>query len=302
MSGNSDVNGDFEIEGKPRVKGSESSVAEFRVITPNYFSTMGIALLRGRYFDPVSERAGTPFRIMINDALARKYFGDEDPVGKRIQVFDMELHEVVGVVASARQWGPTKEPSPEIYFSLTQVPWGNLALVLKVDGDPAALSDSVRGAIGEVSRDIAILKIATLERVIADGSGRTRFLWLVMGTFGLLALALAVVGVYGVTAYDASQRTREMGVRLSLGAPPASLVGLVMARGLKLVAAGAAVGLAAAVLMGRAMQGLLFGVSALDAPSLAGGVAILALAVLAAIAIPAVRTARTDPMTALRYE
>jgi putative ABC transport system permease protein len=302
VSGQGSVNGDFNIEGRPKYKSGEAPVAEYRLITPNYFRAIGIQLLKGRAFTE-NDKAQKQFPIMINETLAKRFFTDDDPLGKRLLVMDGEPHEIIGVVGDARQWGLDQPPDPEIYVSYAQISYGaNATLVVRTSVEPASLGDGVRRAVQEVSADAPVSSVQTMTQVMAVSTAQRRFNTILMTVFAVVALVMATIGLYGVISYSVAQRTQEIGIRMALGAQAGNVLRMVLWSGFKLALAGVIFGLITSLAVTRVLVSLLYGVSATDPRILLGGSIFLAVIALLACYIPARRATRIDPMTALRYE
>jgi putative ABC transport system permease protein len=302
VRGQGSVNGDFNIEGRPRYKSGEAPVAEYRLVTPSYFDAIGISLLKGRVFNETDDTEHQ-VSILINETLAKRFFPGEDPVGKRLLVMDDKPHEIIGVVGDARQWGLDRPADPEIYFSYAQLGFSpQTTLVIRTDLEPSSLSESVRGAISEVSSDAPVYGIKTMPQVMADSTAQRRFNTILMASFAGIALLLATIGLYGVISYSVAQRSQEIGIRMALGAQPVNVLRMVLWSGLKLALAGVALGLLTSVAIMRVMESLLYGVSSTDPLTLIGGSIFLTLIALLACYIPARRATKIDPMIALRYE
>ena len=295
----------FTVEGKPQPPGG-APMAAVLFVSPGYFTALGVPVLRGRNFDD-SDRPGAPMSVIINDTLARSYFPGLDPVGKRIKIGGDERPKapwmtVVGVVGDVRFNGLDEAPVPTYYESYQQVAWWGTYLVARSSLDPRTLVKSIQGAVASLDPDLPLGDVKTMDDLMAESVAETRFLTLLLGLFGGLALLLAAVGVYGVISYRVALRTNEIGVRMALGARPLDVVKMVLRQGMSLIAAGVALGLAGALALSRVLQGLVFGVSTTDPLTLAGVVLMLAAVAAIACYVPARRAARVDPMTALRYE
>lgn len=302
VTGNSSVNGDFSVEGRPAYKPGESPVAEFRFITPDYFRAIGIPLLKGRAFGEADGPQGQ-VPVVVNETLARRLFPDEDPLGKRLLVLDGKPHEIVGVVGDARQWGLDRPPDPEIYFSYAQKALGaNTTLVVRTSTEPASLSAGVRNAVREVSRDAPIYVVRTMEQVLAESTAQRRFNTTLMMLFAVVALLMAAIGLYGVISYSVAQRAQEIGVRMALGAQSRNILRMVLWQGTKLALIGIAIGVLAALALTSVLASLLYGVSATDPLTFLGGAVALTVIALLACYVPARRATKIDPMLALRYE
>ena len=295
----------FSIEGRAPTPDQENVEVPLDAVTPAYFEVMGIPLVRGRAFT-AQDDADAPPVVIINANMAQRFWGDEDPIGRRIKYGSPESDNpwmtIVGVVADMRRTGFDAPVRYETFLSLAQSGYGSMTLVVRTAGDPAALATPVRGAVRAVDADLPVYDVRTMDQLLAGMVAQRRFSMVLLGTFAALALALGLVGVYGVTSYVVAQRTREVGLRLALGAEPRQLVRLVVWQGMRVAAVGLVVGLAGAVVLARLMQGLLYGVAALDVVTLGGVTALLAAATLAANYVPARRAARVDPLVALRSD
>jgi putative ABC transport system permease protein len=299
------TNGPYQVEGRPALPVDQRPNAEYRVASPDFFASLGIPVLHGRDF---AESDGGPGvrRVIVNEALARQQFPGEDPVGRQIRIDPAAPHTIVGVVGSVRQAGLDVEPLPEIYLPYVQVgAEGSLfdaVLVVRTSVDPASVAPALRRAVWSVDPDLPLFKVATMEKVVDESLARQRLnLWL-LAVFAGIALALAAAGLYGVISYLVTQRTREIGVRMALGAQPREVTGLVMRQGAGLTAAGLGLGLLGALALTRLLTGLLYEVSARDPITFAGIAALLAAVALAATWLPARRAARIDPILAMRRE
>jgi putative ABC transport system permease protein len=295
---------DFSVEGRPA--GEHGIEVVHRQVSPGYFRTLRVPLLRGRVFD-ASDRIGRPRVVLINEALARRHFGDEDPIGKRI-CFDRAPDEhsvwrtIVGVVGSEKQQSLALEARLEIFAPAAEEPDLTQVLVVRGPDDPLALVGTLREAVRQLDPEVPLYSVRTMEQVSAESLGRERFVLALLGGFAALALVLAALGVYGVTAYVTRQRTREIGIRMALGAGRAQVLGLVLRQGLAPVAAGGVAGVAGALGLTRLMQGLLFEVEPADPGTYVSVAALLAAAALVACLMPARRAIRVQPVAALRHE
>ena len=300
----------YAVEGQPPALPGESPFATYRAVLPGYFAAMRLPILRGRDVT-LSDDAGAPGVVLVNEHLAARQWPGEDPIGRRLSLEDQTWLTVVGVVKNAVRGDWSAPPNDEVYVAALQRKglmsspdsWSAyLTYVVRTDGDPAALVPSLRAAIRSIDRTLPISEVRTMENIVAQANGRARFQTLLLAAFAAAAALLAAVGIYGVMSYAVSLRTREIGVRMALGADPRSVLRLVVGGGMAVAVAGAAAGLAAAFLLTRLMAGLLYGVRASDPATYAGvAVALLAIA-FAASWIPARRAARIDPMKALRAE
>jgi putative ABC transport system permease protein len=289
----------FTIEGRPPVTKDKEPVADYRTATPGYFNTMGIALRQGRLFDGHDDQDAKRVAI-VNEAMVRKIFGHENPLGKRM-VMGGPM-EIVGVVADAKLYGLDAPVEPAVYVPLTQNPVDRESIVVRTEGDPAAMTSAVRREILKLDPEQPISNVRTMEEVLSDSLMLRRVSMLLLTVFATLALTLATVGIYGLTAYSVSRRTHEIGLRVALGASQSQILRLVVGRGLVTSLIGAGVGVAAAFELTRGLSGMLYGVAATD-PLVFAGVPLLLIAIsVLASYVPARRATRIDPLVALRYE
>ena len=295
---------DFTVEGWGERYGT--SVAHRAVAGP-YFATMRVPLIRGRTFTG-DETAAGPAVVVINETMARRFFPDEDPIGKRI-VYDQQAgpesvwRTIIGVVGTERQAGSlAADPMPEIYEPFPQEPRDRMTVVARTSGDPSALLPALRTVLKEVEPSTAPHGLRVLSDLRDAATARERFFMGVLLAFATIALVLALMGVYGVTAQAARQRTREIGVRVALGARPADVLRLVAGRGALLIAAGMALGLTVLWPAGRVLTALLYEVEPTDPLTLGAVCLILGATGLAAALVPALRARRVEPTVALRAE
>jgi predicted permease len=286
---------------EPGLDGNLES-ANFRIVTPGYFQTMGIPLLQGRDFAEadVADALGVG---LVNQAMAEELWPGEDPVGKEILLFGSQPFRVVGVVGNVRQFTLDRAPLPEMYRPLNQFSAGSLYMLVRgQSGDVASLALRLRQVIWEVDPDVPIPFVGTVDGVVADSVARARFFAAVLAGFGILALALGAVGVYGVTAFTVASRLPEYGVRIALGAAPESMVRRAVSRGLRPVLWGIVVGLSGALMAGRLLSSLLYEISPTDPLTLLSVAGVLCGVAVMAILLPARRASRVDPVDVLRAE
>jgi putative ABC transport system permease protein len=291
------------IEGRPRPAGEPPEV-NYRTASPDYFRALEVPLLTGRGFTD-QDTASSLIVVVVNQTLVNRFFKDVDPLGARIRIGPnpkAAWRTIVGVVGDMHQTGPETPPSPELYLPITQDVFGDLSLVVRTAGDPIALASSLRSVIRSIDPQASIVEIKTMEQIVGERVAARRLLMLLLVIFAGMALALALIGIYGIMGYVVSQRTSELGVRIALGAQPGEILRMVLADGLKLATVGLVVGLAMAALTTRLMRGLLFAVTPTDALTFSGTAIALLVVGAAACYLPARRAARVDPLVAIRAE
>ena len=296
------MDGNFGIEGRPPAEQDNELVAWYSSITPDYFRAMGIRLLKGREISEL-DTADRPKVVLISETMARRYFPDEEPLGKRL-VFGggKDLREIVGVIADVKYFGLSVDSRPSMYFPHSQSPSRRMSLVVKTHGDPMALAGAIRGHVSALDADLAISNVMTMEQLVGSSIAEPRFVLLLLGAFAAVAMVLSAIGVYGIVSYSVTRRMHEIGVRMALGAQAADVLRLVVVQGMTLVLGGIGLGLIAAFGLSRVMKSLLFGVSATDIPTFALTAILLTGVALGACFVPARRAARVDPMESLRCE
>jgi putative ABC transport system permease protein len=291
---------------RPLPAGVNPTGEAYRVVTPEYFSTIGIVLERGRLLQSTDSKDAPA--VVVNAALVRKYYRDEEPLGKPIYLGapDNRLFQrasIVGVVSDTRDAGLGNSPLPTVYIPTTVMPWWNrFSFVVRTQQDPIAVASAVRAAVREIDATLPVRDMQTMETVLSTAIAPARWSTALLGVFAGIALVIAVLGVFGVLSYIVTQRTRELGIRIALGAAPGQVRRMVVRRGLALGGAGIAAGFVASVLLTRFMASLLFGVTPTDPLTFAGVAMLLALAAVLASYLPAARATRVDPMCALRAE
>lgn len=287
----------FTVEGQ-QPPPAEDPMAEVRIVAPGYFETLRIPLVEGRYLDERDAETG-PRVSLINQTMARRYFPGVSPIGRTIQN-PHGKSEVVGVVGDVRNEGLESEPKKQVYLPMRQSPSAGMALVARTDGDPAALAMTLQRAIWDVDPQQPIYELSTANQLVARAVFLPRLSTTLLALFAVAALLLAVLGIYGVLSYSVNERTKEIGLRLALGANASDTVRLVLRRSVTLVAAGGAAGLVASLLLTRSLSGILYGVGPFDLPSFAAAVTALLVAGVLASVLPAWRTTRVDPLVTLR--
>ncbi len=296
----------FEITGRPPMAPSDVPSANYYAVTSDYFRAMKISLTKGRFFNE-KDAPGSPRVAIINETMARRYFPDEDPIGKHINITNgpPAPREIVGIVGNVMLSGFNIETPAQMYEPYQQNPASSMVMVVRTTGDPMEIASSIRSQVMAVDSEQPVSNVKTLSQVVSDSIADRTFTVSLFGSFALLALVLAVVGVYGVMAFSVTQRIHEIGIRMALGAGRGEVLRLMMRQGMKPVAAGIAIGAAGAFALAKILSSfseLLHKVSVTDPvvfvfiPLLLGAVASLACA------IPARRASKTDPMTALHYE
>ncbi len=296
-------NGNVTVEGKTYPP-NESPLVEYRVASQDYFKTTNIPLLRGRYFSNEERDDAQPV-VVINEAMARHIWPGEDPIGKRVG--EDTKATVIGVVGNVKNWGLLVDSAPEMYAPYTlknfwpDMRW-NMLLVVRSTFDDASITTAIRRAVHEVDPGQPIYAVQTMnlviENTVRDKSVNTTLLTVFAG----VSLLLALIGVYGVMSYTVAQHTREIGIRMALGAQPRAILKLVIGRGLVLVSAGAVIGVLASFGLTRFIENMLFGVTPTDPLTFASIVLLLGLVALLACLIPAQRAMRVDPIVVLRHQ
>jgi putative ABC transport system permease protein len=288
------------VEGRPAPAPGEQDEASFRPVSAGYFGTLGIPLTRGREFGRF-DGPGRPLVAVVNDAFVARHLPGEDPLGHRISVFGA-AREIVGVVPNERFEGLEAGPAPAMYLPLAQNPMTVLTIIVRTTRNPLDLAPGLREAVRGVDPTLALFELESAEQALLRSMEQRRFTLLLLGAFAAVALVLAAVGICGVVSFAVSARTREMGLRIALGAEPRHVFRMVVRQGLGLSAAAIAAGTLLALLLGRVMERLLFGVEARDPVTFASVVVILLATAFVASAVPALRATRVDPTTALRVE
>jgi putative ABC transport system permease protein len=303
LSNNNGTTG-FVIEGRPMLATADRPEADQRVITGNYFGTMRIPILKGRAFTE-QDRQETPRRIIINETFAHRYWPQGDGMGKRLGFDDgpnQNWWEIVGVVGNVKHESLNAQAKPEVYFSYEQSPNNFMTLVARTSSDPANMITTLRTQIMALDPDQPVFDVKTMEQRLAISVAKTQFVMLLLSIFSILALLLAAIGIYGVMAYAVTQRTREIGIRLALGAQTRDVLSIVLGQGMTLSVIGVAIGLGVALGVTRVMATLLYGVTATDALTFVSVSLLLLGVALLACSIPAWRASKVNPLEALRHE
>jgi putative ABC transport system permease protein len=291
----------FMAPGSPVLPADASVPIDWRTVTPKYFATMGIPLLRGRDFTD-ADTTGAPEVMIVSRATARALWGDADPIGRTVRRPNTTVDfTVVGVVGDVRSTTLNRE-SPTLYFSAGTRAWALMDIVIRAAGDPSSIVAAVRQAVRALDPEVPISNVRPLDEWVSSSAAQPRLNATLLTLFACVALLVAAVGTYGVLAYSVSQRTRELGLRMALGADRGGVLRLVVREGMLVGLAGILAGIAAAALLGRAVSALVFGVSVWDPVTYAGVSAVLGVVAFAACVMPAIRASRVDPMVALRLE
>ena len=294
----------INIEGRTYTPESpaESVVPDYFTLSPNYFRTMQIPLVHGRDFSPHDE-AGAPPVAIVNQAMAQAFWPGQDPIGKRLKVNnESSWREVVGLCGDVHQRGLDRKMTPALFLPYAQDPWAFFSIVVRTQGDPLTLAGSLEGAIHAVDPNEPVYDVRSYEAILSAAVASRRMQMLLVASFAGLGLLLAAIGLYSVIAYSVTQRTRELGLRLAIGAQARDILLLVFGQGVRMAALGLVLGGVAAALLGRSLQTLLFATAPFDPLTYATVAALLILVSLAACYLPARRATRVDPLVALRYE
>jgi putative ABC transport system permease protein len=296
----------FDTENRPPALPGEQPNAEYRSVSADYFRTLGI-LLRGRAFTEYDVKLSSV--AIINEALAERYWPNEDPLGKRILIAKSNIapkggqwREIIGIAGNVKHTGVEAAPLPEMYEPTLRNAAGFYDIVIRSSVSAESLTRSVRAEFRELDRDLPLFTIRTLAETVQINLARQRFAMQLLGAFAGLALVLAAIGIYGVLAYTVAQRTREIGLRMALGAQSSDVLKLILREAMRWVLFGGLFGLAIALALSRVLTKLLYGVKATDPLTFAGVTLLLVIVALVACLIPAWRAVKVDPMVALRAE
>ena len=303
-----EIGGDFKFEGHPLPEPGREPSANVRNVTSEYFQTIKIPLLKGRYFSEQDQRTATGAAI-VNETFVRRYLANEDPIGQRIKDLgvnqndgDPKQYEIVGVVGDVHHNSLTRSATPELYLSHQQNSWAWGNFLVRTTNDPSVVTRSFEDTIRLADKTVPVTRVRPLTDAISDTISQPRFYALLFGLFGVTGLLLTVTGIYSVISYTVSHHTREIGIRMALGAQGRDVLKLIVGKGFVLTLIGIGIGLVGAFGITRVMQALLFGISATDWLTFTAVATLLALVGLLAAAIPARRATKVDPLIALRYE
>ena len=303
-----DIGQGFEVIGDPAPDPANQPSAHYQITGTRFFETLGIPLVKGRAFRS-SDTASSPQVCIVSEAFVRRYARGRDPLQVRVQVDAMGpngptpvARQIVGVARQVREMPGTESNDVQIYVPLAQNAWYWSTLAVQTSGAPALAIGAVKSAIRRVDKAQAVMRVRTIDEVASEATSRPRFRAQLVGVLATVAMMLAAVGIGGVLAFSVQQRTRELGIRMALGARAADILRLVLGDGLRLTAIGVIAGLAGAAALSRFLESLLFGVKTLDMFTFVAAPVVFALAALIACGAPALRAARSEPATALRHE
>jgi putative ABC transport system permease protein len=304
FSGN-ESNFGFTLEGQPALSAAERPRAFLRNVSPKYFESMEIPLRKGRTFAD-TDNGNMPGAAIINETAARRFWPNEEPLGKRFKRGRADSQNpwmtVVGLVAPVSHTSLEVASQPEVYFPFQQNPGLNLTLVVRTRSDPRAFSGAVRREVAALDKDLPVSNIKFMDEIIGKSVAQPRVYALLLGIFATLALILATIGIYGVISYTVTQRTHEIGIRMALGAQPRDVLGLIIKQGMALALVGIFLGLLVSLALGRVLASQLYGVSSTDPVTFTAISLLLMFVALIACYIPALRATKVDPMIAVRYE
>ena len=293
----------FSIEGRPANPPGVYDATNYRPVSADYFETVSIPVLRGRAFLP-SDTEDSPLVVIINQAMARIWWKQQDPLGQRVRFGDQDWRTIVGIVEDVHHEGLDAKPEPEMYVPYGQVPnvEARPTIVLRTSVEPESVTSALRMAVSDIDVNVPIDQIETMKEIVYGSVSQSRFRTAMLVMFALLAVFVASIGLYGVLSYSVTQRTREFGIRMAIGASRGAILRLVLSKATKLIGVGICLGLSAALLLTRLIASLLYAISPFDIATLAGVSILLAIVGLLASYVPAVRGARVNPMDSIRYE
>jgi predicted permease len=290
------------IEGRPAEPGGALASSDWRMITPGFFRMLGVPLRSGRDFTPADATEGAPQVVIVSETMAQRYWPGVDPIGRRLRPGRTQNWQtVIGVAADVHHLSLDADPNPMVYYPY-QGGWNPMSIAVRYEGDASRIAPAIRDVAHAIDPQLPVGTIRRVDQLVAGSLGERRFNATLLSVFASIALLLAAVGLYGAISFAVGRRTREIGVRMALGARPADVSRMVLGEGLRLVAAGLCAGLFAAGALTWTMRGLLFGVTTADPLTFAGITLLLFAVALLATWIPARRAARVDPMRAIRCE
>ena len=295
------------IEGGPVLRRDQMPSTHFRSVSSGYFQTMNVPIVQGRSFNE-RDTQDAPRVLIVNQALARRDFPDQNPLGRRINMGGTDPQgqpiwwEIVGVAADVRSVELREEAAPELYLSALQETWTGMSIVIRTSVEPAGLTSQIRNIVSEVDKSAPVSEVKTMEQIVSGAITQPRFNLFLLGLFSGIALLLSAAGIYGVTAYSVTQRTHEFGIRMALGAQASDVLKMTLGQGMRLIAAGIVIGLVASFALTRLLKTLVFGVSVTDPLTFVSITVVLSVAAILACYIPARRATKVDPLIALRYE
>lgn len=302
------INISFQVKNRPELPASQQPAMEMRAATPGYFKAMGIPVVRGRGIEP-GDIAGAAQVVVLSQSAVKKYFPNENPIGQWITLGWRRPEgqpkaggEVVGVVGDVRTFGLAREAVPEVYLPYAQLPVSTMDVLVRTSVPPMTLGPAVEQAVHELDPDLPVARLRSLEEVVSRSISQPRFYMLLLGLFASMAVLLAALGIFGVISYAVTQRSREIGIRMALGARPGSVMRMVLSNAATLVVSGIGLGLLGALALSRVLSGLLFNLSPTDPATLAGVAALLTAVALLASYLPARQATRVDPLLTLRSE
>jgi putative ABC transport system permease protein len=298
------TNGGFQIESQGKKPTGDVPFAEYRVVTPGYFEALGSPLIGGR-FPGWHDGADSPRVVVINQTAAQRYWPGDDPIGDRITPgfgAGDSWFTIVGIVADVKNLGLYQNPRAEIYVAAAQANQRGMSWVIRTTGDPLAVAADVRNTVWSIDPDQPVYQVLTMDEIMSHAASGTRFLATLFSAFGILALVLVVIGVYGVMSYMVARRTHEIGLRLAVGAQRAQILGFVFKRGFRQVLIGLAIGSVQALMLSRILRHYVFGIAPSNPLPYAAAFVFLAAITGAACYIPARRASNVDPAVSLRYE
>jgi putative ABC transport system permease protein len=306
--GGTQMNISFEVANRPPLPPSQQPAMEMRAASPGYFKAMGIPIVRGRGIE-AGDVAGAPQVVVLTQSAVKKYFPNENPIGQTITLGwrrpagqPKAGGQVVGVVGDVKTFGLAKDAIPEIYLPYAQLPVNSMDVLVRTSVPPRSLGTAVEQAVHEIDADLPVARLRTLEDVVSRSISQPRFYMLLLALFASMAMLLAALGIFGVMSYAVTQRSREIGIRMALGARPASVLRMVLGNAATLIVSGIVMGVLGALALSKSLSGLLFNLSPTDPSTLAGVAVLLTAVALLASYLPARQATRVDPLLTLRSE